>query len=266
MQDKIVVNGLSFQVLTGKNKAFWDGVKAGQWENETFDFFRDNIRPTTVVLDVGAWIGATALYAAQLGAKCVAFEPDPVAFEELKANTQENSGAAWADRLSIINAAITVDGAPLVLGSSSSGGDSMSSALLADADTSWTVASRRLEDVLREFSSPGDPLFIKIDIEGGEYSLLPAVASILARAGATFHISLHPRFLRKSLRRKFGSLPWPLRFLKVRREFVRQHRAVLAALPAGKTISIESAIPVWGLLPMAALTGKFPSEIRIVPR
>lgn len=263
MAEAIVVNGRSFKVDAGKNKTFWDAIKSRRWETETFNFFQKNIEPTALVLDVGAWIGPTALYAAQLGARCVAFEPDPVAFKELQANYEANRGADWFDRLTIENSAITLDGRPLVLGSRSKGGDSTSSALFADSDTNWTVSSRRLGDVLREYSSPGQPVFIKIDIEGGEYALLPEMGDVLGRAGASFHISLHPSFLRKSLRKKYASLPWPLRFVRVRFEFVRLHRRVLVSLPVNRTVNILSSIPKGALLAVAAITGRFPKDVRI---
>jgi len=48
-------------------------------------------RPGSNVIDIGAWIGGTSMYAAALGAGSVlAIEPDPLAFEELWANTRLN--------------------------------------------------------------------------------------------------------------------------------------------------------------------------------
>lgn len=263
MQDEIWVNGASFTVIVDRNKTFWNSVKSGQWETETFDFFRQNITPETLVLDVGAWIGATALYAAQLGAKCIAFEPDPVAFAELQANYNANEAKDWITRLSVVNAAVTVDGEPLKLGSRAGGGDSTSSALFADEDTNWVVPSRRLPDILSEFGEPNQPVFVKIDIEGGEYTLIPAIKDILARDDAGFHLSLHPKFLRKALRKRYSSLLWPFRFFAVRYAFVKQHQSILAALPLGKRINVEGALPMRLLLTAAAITGRFPKEIHI---
>lgn len=264
MQDQMLVNGLSYQVVTGNNKAFWDKMKVGTWETETFDFFRNNITPNSLVLDVGSWIGPTALYAAQFADRCIAFEPDPVAFEELKANYQANHLAEWASRLTVVNAAVTSDGQPLILGSRTGGGDSTSSALFADSESHWTVPSRKLDDILRESASPEQPVFIKIDIEGGEYSLLPTVKHILSRPKASFHISLHPRFLRRSLRAKYSRLPQPLRFIKVRLEFIRAHMRILASLPDNKDVRFISSTPAWALPLMAMFMGRFPKDIRIV--
>jgi methyltransferase, FkbM family len=263
MHDVIALDGISYRVALGQNKTFWDLVKGGGWETRTFRFFRENITPETLVLDVGAWIGPTAFYAAQFGERCIAFEPDPVAFAELQDNVRANEQADWVSRITIANAAITVDGGPLSLGSRSGGGDSMSSALFADEDTRWVVPSKRLQDVLQESAKPGQPVFIKIDIEGGEYTLIPAIEDILAREGVTIHLSLHPRFLRRSLRKKYANLLWPLRFIAARCEFVNLHAKLLSALPKNKRLDIEGRNSTRNLLPVAALMGRFPKEIRI---
>lgn len=264
MRERIEIEGVSFEVFSEQNGSFWDQVKSGGWEAETLRFFRENITAETLVLDIGAWIGPTALYAAQIGESCIAFEPDPIAFAELRANRHANEKAEWISRLTIMNEAITVDGKPLSLGSRGGGGDSMTSALFADEETNWIVPSRRVPDILEQFARPGQPVFLKIDIEGGEYSLLPAIGDILAREGVRVHLSLHPRFLRKSLRRKFSSLFWPIRFLAARRAFVQHHKAIVASLPKNKRLGIKGNKSTGMLLVIAALTGRFPKEIQIV--
>lgn len=259
----IVVGDVSYKAARGVNDTFWNLMNSRHWEPETLSFFRTHICEQTLVLDVGAWIGPTALYAAQLGKKCVAFEPDPIAFSELQTNFQANEGADWLSRLEIVNAAITADGSPIRIGSQAAGGDSMSSALFAEGTTSWVVNSYTLQSVIQKYSEPSQPVFIKIDIEGGEYELVPTVKDLLARPGVTIHLSLHPRFLRKALRKQFKNIPFFLRFLAVRAAFVKKHAAVLSALPIDKQIAANSRVPTWLLLPVAALLGRFPREIRI---
>ncbi len=260
----IVVGDLSYKVDADRNQPFWDAVQSGRWEPHTFQFFRTHIAPDVLVLDVGAWIGPTALFAAQLGAKCIAFEPDPKAFVELEENYRANSDATWIDRLSIVNAAVTVDGEPITLGSRAGGGDSMSSALFADQQTSWIAQSKRLQDILREHREPGQPLFIKIDIEGGEYSLLPAIKEILAEDGVRVHLSIHGKFITYVLRKKFSHLIWPLRFLAVRFAFFQKHRLVMASLPRHKSLRARGNAPLRMPLLKAAIIGRFPKEIEIV--
>uniref|UniRef100_A0A7S4PXH1 Uncharacterized protein n=1 Tax=Alexandrium monilatum TaxID=311494 RepID=A0A7S4PXH1_9DINO len=62
------------------------------WEPGTFRVLEQFARGA-VVLDVGAWIGPTALWAAHVARRVVALEPATKAFEELTANLRANPGA-----------------------------------------------------------------------------------------------------------------------------------------------------------------------------
>jgi FkbM family methyltransferase len=231
---RVTVRGATFSVDPAPYEKFWTNVIEGIWEPETFDVFDAHITPETLMLDIGAWIGPTALYAAQKAARVVAFEPDPVAFEQLGRNLELNHGTDWADRLEIRQTAISVDGEPFRLGSQRAGGDSRSSALFADRRTSWEVSATRLEAVLDEHAAPGQPLFLKIDIEGGEYELVPHIAPLLAEPHVTAYISFHPKNLMKALsHKKPEDFDWQT-------PFVAKHMAILDALPDGRTLRFTS--------------------------
>jgi len=228
MAKTITVNDLSFQVEPGQEAAFWDKVDGGRWEPETYALFDELITPDCLFLDIGAWIGSTALYAAQKAAQTIAFEPAPHAFASLSANAAENSNAAWSGRLQVVNKAVNADGADIQIGSRGAGGDSMSSALFADGETVWTVAGISVADVLAEHAAPGQPVVLKIDIEGGEYHLLPHIAPILAQPNVRMILSLHPRFLRQSLQNELGT-DW-------RGPFYQRHKALVDALPRDRKV------------------------------
>lgn len=71
---------------------FWDSV-SGLWEPETFEVIRrvhSSRLPRGAHLDIGSWVGPTALYAARFASRVVAVEPDPRAFSELLANVRLN--------------------------------------------------------------------------------------------------------------------------------------------------------------------------------
>jgi FkbM family methyltransferase len=227
----ITVHDLSFDVEPGTNLRFWKRVNRGDWEPETFAIFDRHIGADTLFVDVGAWIGSTALYGAQRAQQCVAFEPDPVAFATLARNFAANASADWAHRLEIHDCAVTADGQPFTLGGTSEGADSTSSALFPDRESRWTVRSTRLPDILEKHRAPGQPVFLKIDIEGGEYGLLPALRDILADPLVTVYISFHPRMLRRSLASTDGD-DW-------RQGYVNRHLAVLDSLPWARSIHLH---------------------------
>lgn len=229
MEKTVSVNGLSFKVDGCSNQDFWGKVESGRWEPETYTLFDDLITPDSLFLDIGAWIGSTALYAAQKSAKAIAFEPDPIAFSSLSVNALLNADAVWAGRLQLVNKAVNADGSDIQIGSRGQGGDSMSSALFSDGEVAWTVNGVSLLDVIAEHAAPNQPIVLKIDIEGGEYHLIPHIAPILAQPNVRMVLSLHPHFLQQSLLREFGT--------KWRTPFYHRHKAIVDALPRDRQVS-----------------------------
>jgi hypothetical protein len=72
-------NGREFSATTVGDRwygdIFWDAYEAGDWEPHTVDLFERYLGQTTTFVDVGAAIGATALYAASLAKRVVALVP-----------------------------------------------------------------------------------------------------------------------------------------------------------------------------------------------
>lgn len=158
---------------------FWDFVDNGKWEPETFEAMRDIIGPGDRVIDVGAWIGITALYAASLGADVVAYEPDPKAIDEMRVNLNLNEGLPVSIRAVALR---TEPGVALL--KSSSLGDSMSSLVreVGDLTDSVEVECQGIEHEAQA-ERFAEARLIKVDIEGYEFSLLPAMMRTLRRDG-----------------------------------------------------------------------------------
>ena len=106
MPRTITIGNYAFAVEPGAHRRFWERVARGDWEPETFVIFDRFIREDTLFVDIGAWIGSTALYGVQRADLCIAFEPDPVAFAELEINVAVNAGEEWTKRLKINECAI----------------------------------------------------------------------------------------------------------------------------------------------------------------
>jgi FkbM family methyltransferase len=253
----ITVHDRSFEVEPGAQNRFWKRVNRGAWEPETFAIFDRHIGDETLFLDVGAWIGSTALYGAQRARFCVAFEPDPVAFAALTRNVAANAAADWASRLEIHDCAINADGQAFTLGGTSEGADSTSSALFPDRESQWTVRAMRLPDVLARHRSPGQPVFLKIDIEGGEFSLLPAIREIIADPLVTAFVSFHSKMLRNALA-SADAEAW-------QQPYVDRHLAVLDSLPWTRRITLQDGQKVTRTALERALRRRFrfPEELLI---
>ena len=175
---------------------FWRDVSRGRWEPETFRFLGRSLGPGSVFLDVGAWIGPTVLYAARRCRRVYGFEPDPVAYDYLLRNLALNhvtnavpSAAALA-RASGTRPLWGVDGA---LGTSHSSllapaRDPVKTTTAADAPVE--IRTVGWDDWQRE-ARPGRIDCIKMDIQGGEFELLPAMRDYLAAERPALHVSLH---------------------------------------------------------------------------
>jgi FkbM family methyltransferase len=193
MPRTIVKNGHKWKAHD-QDAAFWNRVEEGTWEPLTFSVFDRFLDAEHSYLDIGAWIGPTVLYGASVARHCYAMEPDPLAYSELCRNVDLN--ASIKDRVTLSRQCLAAACGPVRLGNktSSRGGDSMSSLLFADSRVSWEAEGVTLE---RFFSDNHicDCSFIKMDIEGGEFEVLPAIAGYLAEQRPTVYLSLHPRFL-----------------------------------------------------------------------
>jgi FkbM family methyltransferase len=183
-------NNVIFQVRSDQHQRFWTKVEDGSWEPETFGVFDRFVTKETTYLDVGTWEGPTLLYAGQLAKTAIGFEPDPVAFAGLERNLAANP---QIKNIRVLNQCIAAETGEMQFGSRSGGGDTMSSLLFSEGQTVWTVPAIRLDEfIAKERLEP--PLCIKIDTEGGEYSIVPSLDPFFRKYRPTVYLSTHPAF------------------------------------------------------------------------
>ena len=60
--------------------------------------------------------------------------------------------------------------------------------------------------MLAEYRGPFKKVFVKIDVEGGEYDILPSISEVMADDSVSFLISFHHRRLKLALENKHGTL------------------------------------------------------------
>jgi|GEM_PF-709376 len=196
----VFVHHHAFRVRAGAARGdFWRCVGEGLWEPQTFEVFRRFLRPDKSYIDMGAWIGPTVLYGAMFSRRAHALEPDPVAFAELAANVEANP--ALRPKISLYPYGISPESGPLRLyagglyfGEQSRFGDSMSGMLAAPGAVGQPcreVHGLDLESFLA-LNGIDDCNFIKMDIEGGEYTLIPGLWRRLPQLGLpTLYVSFH---------------------------------------------------------------------------
>lgn len=170
---------------------FWHKAASGTWEPETFAVLRDHLDQDHDYLDIGAWIGPTVLYGARKARHVWCFEPDPVAFRHLAWNIELNG----LSNVSAFSAALSDDvGIARMASFGGEAGDSMTSLLNADAGHGHDVLTLGWD----HFASSADlsaVSLVKMDIEGAEFSVLPALIPWLKQHRPALFLSTHAPFL-----------------------------------------------------------------------
>src|SRR6185437_13608146 len=181
---KGTVRGTNFSVEPGRYLPYWEEYFAGRWEPLTIAILAAIIDPQMVFVDLGAHIGQTTLYAAALGATVHAFEPDPVSFSALQQSVSVNA----FPKVHLYDcAAGTFDG-DIDFYSRGFGGPESSvlslherNGVVLECPQKIKVPQIDLVRFLRTLSPHRNQIFLKIDIEGGEYEICPVVAPFLSQ-------------------------------------------------------------------------------------
>ena len=95
----------------------------------------------------------------------------------------------------------------------------MSSTLWTDRKNSWKLNSIILQQEVKKYVSSKYKIFLKIDIECGEFDLIPKIPGVLKKRNVTAIISLHPMFLKSSISNNLKNLNFIKKFFKKRETF-----------------------------------------------
>lgn len=184
---EIQINGRTFMVDRSTDRSFqdiddvthpsyWNEVASGDWEPETFSAFEQFLTPDHIFIDLGAWIGATTIYAAQIARHVFSFEPDPIAFQALEKNVSANPGLAH--KVTAFPLAVSDNNFEVILFSDAFGNSEssifdiqMRGNKIKKVSESKTVEAVDAYAVMKMFCSL-KKTFIKCDIEGAEYAIL----------------------------------------------------------------------------------------------
>ncbi len=137
-----------------------------------------------IVVDIGANIGIFSIFAAYCGATVYAYEPNPMTFEILLKNIQENG---FSDRITAFNQAVACSDGTLELFvpvsdkmyslGSATAADKMKNDLEKNKNIEFLTYSVEAVSVNTIFRSYGKKVidFLKVDCEGMEYSIFAAL-------------------------------------------------------------------------------------------
>jgi FkbM family methyltransferase len=197
MLKSVTVNGTTIVVHQDGYEGYWMGVEAGRWEPETFRALDRLLRRDWRMVDIGAWIGPLTLYAARKCRSVDSYECDPVALRALRRNLDENHDICG--KVTLYEFALGEEDGFITLYSRTLGNSESSMLRRHERDgevleclQSFTCGVR---DVRKLFGDRGyasdDMTFVKIDIEGAEFSLVGRLRPLISESRCVWCISVH---------------------------------------------------------------------------
>jgi len=191
--------GCEFTVSDESGKSYWDSIESGDWEPGTYRTFLAFIRGTDTYIDFGAFLGATLLFAQNLCARSYAVEADPINYKQLLENIKLNP--VLARRIVASHSCLAHSSGTVEMYSPSASVSTKTSAMESRGSTMqrrWEVEACSINDFLQKNKIQAVH-FVKIDIEGAEYSLTNAIANLLdTQSDITVFLALHPHIVARS--------------------------------------------------------------------
>ena len=182
---------LNKKYLKVSNHWFWNEYDKTGWEPQTYNTFKEFLTNDTTFVDIGAWVGMTAFYAAELGSKRIyAVEANPLSYELVKFNLSQNNFTmnAQVDQLCITDK----DYDTCNFGGNNGANTSSASSMRGN---DWQVDTLTLLTYLKNNKILDDKLFVKIDIEGAEGMILDDLNKLSQKDDLTVYLSIHPPFI-----------------------------------------------------------------------
>jgi FkbM family methyltransferase len=167
----------------------------GGFEDSTLQFFDAALPHCRRLIDVGGYFGLLSLYAGDRVDHITIFEPSPTHQSVLQENLALNPGLAA--RSTLIPAAIgaLASEQPLYRKAFADSGASLFEVVerqnLRRGEAEAMVRVLPAASALAEAGLDGATL-LKIDIEGAEYEVIPAIAALLAQHRPFLQVSFHP--------------------------------------------------------------------------
>ncbi len=185
LNESLAEVSIANQNITVPEHPFWKKFANG-WEPDTERIYQSVVKPGSTVLDIGAWIGPTLLFALACGAgKIIALEPNPKSYLAIKKMLDLNPQIAA--KITLLDQAISNKPGVSKMGLVEGESDTSTFGIQGDEVEIQTTTISNL------FGRHGlDKIdLIKIDIEGAEGLLADEIAMLSQRSGQKIHLSLH---------------------------------------------------------------------------
>lgn len=192
------INGMKLK-MDPYHISWWKDIAQAGWEPHTYTMMSKFLNVDSIYCDVGAHIGSTVVYGARICKHVICFEPDPVAYRYLQWNIELNH----LSNVSAFNVALADSFAVRQIASRVGQlGNSTTSLLHVKNTNNGTDVLTLTWDGFIDIAGIGKIDLIKIDIEGGEFELLPTLKDYLYLYKPIVYLSTHAPFLKENLRKE----------------------------------------------------------------
>tara|TARA_Y100000389_G_scaffold78668_1_gene75453 strand:+ start:18078 stop:18842 length:765 start_codon:yes stop_codon:yes gene_type:complete len=198
----------TFKVFGNFSQLWFTKNRFDKWENNTFHILDEYANKNLSYIDIGAWIGPTVLYASPLYKNIICLEPDKIALRRLYNNIKVNN----FKNIRVIEKCLSNNNNPIQFGGNGTWGNSESTILVSNKNYGkwggrWDEFDRtqytKMTDSITieklfslENLDPTNVSLIKMDIEGGELIVIPAIKNFLEKHKIPIYISIHYCFLK----------------------------------------------------------------------
>jgi len=174
------------------NLPFWVDIYT-DWEYDTFAIFDHLLNKEKILIDIGGWIGTTAMYGSRKSKFVYCVEADKESFHDLSKNMEANCEKNY---MLFNNAIYNVDGVDIAFGKNLFLGQSKlndsTSQIHEDTDTDdcYRIKTITLQRMISNID-PSSISLIKVDIEGGEENILDDLFEVRQKYRTPLYISFH---------------------------------------------------------------------------
>ena len=181
--------------MDNQNLSFWKNIYS-TWEDDTFNIFDTYLSQDKIFIDVGGWIGTTAMYGSRRSKHVYSVEADTKSFDDMLVNLQTNC----CNNYTLINKCIfNIDNRTIKFGKNqflpnSKLNDSTSQIYSDDIQSGdfYLAETITIGSIIRIYQiNPSDISLIKVDIEGGEENILDDLYDIHVTYNIPLYISFH---------------------------------------------------------------------------
>tara|TARA_B110000285_G_scaffold204034_1_gene240672 strand:+ start:469 stop:1845 length:1377 start_codon:yes stop_codon:yes gene_type:complete len=174
------------------NLDFWKNIYAN-WENDTFEIFDTYLNKDKIMIDIGGWIGTTAMYGSRQSKHVYCIEADTLSFNDLSLNMNNN---CINNNYTLINKAIyNENNIDIGFGKNKFMHNSKlndSTSQIYKNDCNNTVKTITIDAIINDYNiNVNDISLIKVDIEGGEEYILNDLYKIYDNYNINLYVSMH---------------------------------------------------------------------------